>query len=114
MTIKEAAKTLEDKYMTYPDVFGVNVVSCKNCKGDYIEVYVNTHNAKLMASIPSNFSGFRVEKVHQTKPVEALSEVQIVPPQYYGFPYPAIGFPIYGGGFRRIGGGGRPHGGRRR
>lgn len=44
MTIKEAAKVLEDKYMTMQGVYGVNIVPCKKCGGDYIEVMMDTHN----------------------------------------------------------------------
>lgn len=120
MTIKEAAKVLEDKYMTMQGVYGVNIVPCKKCGGDYIEVMMDTHNRSLMTSIPSSIYGFRVEKIHQDKPIETQYETQIFAPTYaypylyggiYGMPYwgrpRVIGGghprprPHFGGGFRR-------------
>lgn len=113
MNIKEAAKLLEDKYMAMSGVYGVNIVDCTGCGGKFIEVYMNTRNRSLMSAIPSSFQGFRIEKVHQDAPVEAIGDVDLYAYPYYGFPYPAIGFTTYGGGYRRFphGGGGRPHGG---
>lgn len=91
MNIKEAAKVLEDKYLTYPDVYRVNIMDCKGCGGKYIAVFLNTHNAKLMAAIPSNVSGFRIEKIHQSAPRYSENEVEIYAPQYYA--YPVFGYP---------------------
>lgn len=109
MEIREAAKILEDKYMTYPDVFGVNVVNCKGCGGEYIEVYINTHNRQLMSSIPSQFKGFRIEKIHKTVP-RYDNEALIVPAYSYPYLYTSIyGIPSYNIGYPRvIGGGFRP------
>lgn len=124
MTIKQAAKLLEDKYMSMSGVYGVNTNNCNGCGGNYIEVKMNTQNKSLLMSIPSTFQGFRVEKVHQDAPIESPNDTNIVPTYYeydypYGYGFPAYGYPYYGGGrFPRpihrprvvIGGGGH-HGG---
>ena len=118
MNIKQAAKILEDKYMTMNGVYGVNIESCKNCDGDFIVIKMNTQNRSLLTSIPSSFQGFRVEKVHQDAPIELQNDVAILPaaPYYYG--YPAFGYTTYGGwgrgGWGRGGHGGHRGGGGRR
>lgn len=118
MNIKEAAKILEDKIMTYPDVFGIGIMSCEGCGGKYIEIAMNTHNRKLMASIPNNFNGFRIEKVHQSKPNEPQSDLDIAnvpyipyysyPPYVYGGIY---GYPYWGTPYAYPRHLPRPHGG---
>lgn len=128
MTAKEVQKLLEDKLMTYPDVFGIGIMNCEGCGGKYIEVAMNTHNRKLMASIPSSLHGFRIEKVHQSKPTEPQNDLDIANVPYFSYPpyvYGGIyGFPYWGTPYayprhlpRPHGGGGGHHhggGGRRR
>lgn len=117
-TVRDVAKLLQDKYFSYPDVFGVNVVNCNGCGGEYVEVYMNTHNRNLLSIIPSSMSGIRIEKVHQSKPVE--QENLYVP--YYTYPYlytSVYGIPTYNISYPRHRAvfprhGHRPHGGFRR
>jgi hypothetical protein len=113
MNIETAKKELEAKYLPLKGVFGIAIVGCATCKGQYIEISMDTHNRELLSKIPSKFNGFRIEKVHQTTPIQAQNNDQYYAPVYQ-YPYVYAGYyqyPYWGGGGWWRGGGGRPHGG---